>query len=371
MNAITFMPAQRVDTSLLIGLAGPSKSGKTYSALKMARGLAPDGPIYVIDTESNKAKHYAEEFDFLHGNLTAPFTSERYREAIQVAQAQGAKVIIVDSISHEHEGPGGMLEYQETEMQRLAGDDYNKRDRVKFLAWVKPKSAHNRFVNAILQINVHFIFCFRAKEKLALVKNAKGKQEPVPLGWQPICSDRFEYEMTARLMLPEGAKGVPNLDCNATQLDHHHQAFFPPGEPLSEKTGAALARWAVGSANSSQNLIPEDLIERADAVADDKQAKKEFWQGLSTAEKQIVTAHFAKPNTAAASQNDGETVSSGVLPSFEQFKTHLAKVQSLPEAENMREFFQDKIDTLQDGDLKRSYNTALDERILDLEPMGA
>jgi len=47
----TFRKAIREQTSVLLALAGSSGSGKTYSALRLARGLAGDrGRVALIDT---------------------------------------------------------------------------------------------------------------------------------------------------------------------------------------------------------------------------------------------------------------------------------------------------------------------------------
>src|SRR3546814_535683 len=114
-----FRPAVREQCYTLTGFAGPSGSGKTFSALAFAQGLKGDGKVAMIDTEARRGLHYADQFDYLYSELTAPFTPERYIEAIQAAQKAGASVIIVDSMSHEHEGPGGILEMHETELTRM------------------------------------------------------------------------------------------------------------------------------------------------------------------------------------------------------------------------------------------------------------
>ena len=255
----TFRPAIREQTSLLIGLAGPSSSGKTFSALRLATGMANGGPITVIDTESRRALHYADSFKFQHGELSAPFRPEHYLEALEAAKAFGSSVIIVDSQSHEHEGPGGILEWHEEELERMAGNDWAKRERVKFTAWIKPKRAHNRFVNSVLQLGVHVIFCFRAKPKLALIKNDKGKIEPVEMGWQPICSDRFEYEMTTLLMLPPNGQGIPDLSAQATKLQEQHKPFMKAGEQISEDMGKQFAEWAGGGATREPSHPPKNV----------------------------------------------------------------------------------------------------------------
>lgn len=244
---VTFRPAVRGDSSVMLGIAGPSRSGKTYSALRVATGMAQGGPIFLIDTESRRALQYADRFAFLHSDMAAPFASERYMKQILAARDAKAAVIIVDSASHEHEGPGGILEQHEAKLQKMAGNDYAKRDKLKFTAWIEPKAAHNRYVNTILQVNVHMIFCFRAKDKLELRKGDDGKIVPTPVGWTPICTDRFEYEMTSMLLLPEGARGVPDLNAKASGLREPIDRMIKPGQVLDEAFGKRLAEWARGA----------------------------------------------------------------------------------------------------------------------------
>ena len=94
-----------------LGLQGPSGSGKTYSALLLANGLSDDwNKIAVIDTENGSADLYAHLGNYQVLQLTKPFTPERYIEAIETCEKQGMKVVIIDSISTEWEGSGGILE---------------------------------------------------------------------------------------------------------------------------------------------------------------------------------------------------------------------------------------------------------------------
>jgi RecA/RadA recombinase len=110
--SFSLRPAVREKIGLLFGIAGASGSGKTYSALTLARGIANGtGRIAVIDTEAGRALHYApppsakadgvKTFDFLHLDFQPPFTPERYIEAIRACEEAGATVIVIDSMSHE------------------------------------------------------------------------------------------------------------------------------------------------------------------------------------------------------------------------------------------------------------------------------
>jgi hypothetical protein len=240
-------PATFACDALMLGLAGPSSSGKTLSALKIATGLCPDKPIFFGDTERGRGLLYARQFKYQYVQIDPPYSPARYLEFVKYCVAEGAGCIITDSMSHEHEGEGGILEMQEAELNRMAGDNYGRREAMKFTAWIKPKAEHNRMVNGIIQQRCHMIMTFRAKEKLELVpveKNGKKTIEPVKAGWSAICTDRFEYEMTAMLILPPGSKGRPAFSEKSTKLNDDLAAIFHDGEQLSEDHGARLRAWA-------------------------------------------------------------------------------------------------------------------------------
>lgn len=245
--------AKRAAVPLLIGLMGPSGGGKTYSALRLAAGIqrVTDGDVYVIDTESRRALHYADRFRFRHVPFGAPFSPLDYLAAIEHCARKRAGVVIVDSMSHEHEGPGGVLEMHEAEIQRLSGGEAGKAERVKMLAWSKPKQQRRRLINSILQLGMHAIFCFRAKEKLKVVPG----RPPAPLGWMPIAGDEFLFEMTVNALLLPGAGGVPAWTVSDDEPGSRAMIKLPEQfrstllgaqGPLSEDVGAELAKWAAG-----------------------------------------------------------------------------------------------------------------------------
>ena len=247
-----FRPAVREATPLLSGLVGPSGSGKTLSALRLAVGIQKvrGGQIVAIDTEARRMLHYADHFKFLHLEFTSPFGSERYAEAIKAAaeEAKGG-VVIVDSMSHEHEGPGGYLDYHEQEVKRLVEKGgFRNEMAAQIPAWNRPAQRRRLLINTILQINCAFVFCFRAKEKLMIRKG----QDPVPLGWQAIAGDEFVYEMTTRCLLPPAAAGVPDWSDDAfklgvPKLPKSLRHAFENGQQLDEATGEKLAKWSAGA----------------------------------------------------------------------------------------------------------------------------
>lgn len=257
-RVFTDSPAVRSEVPLFVGLVGPSGGGKTYSALRLATGIqqVTGGDIFYIDTEANRAKHYAELFKFRHVPFTAPFSPDDYLAVIRHCQKQGAKIVCVDSMSHEHEGPGGVLEMHDKISLRMAKGDENRTEQYNFPAWAEPKAQRRALINALLQMQMHFVTCFRAKEKLKMVKvkqeNGFLKNTPVPQGWQPIAGDEYVYEMTLNCLLLPGANGVPTwapeekAEVQMIKLPQQFKAMFKDNPVLSEAIGRKLAEWAKG-----------------------------------------------------------------------------------------------------------------------------
>lgn len=239
--SVEFRPAKREHVPLLLGVAGGTGSGKSYSALRLARGLADGKPFGFIDTENGRGLHYADAFpEMQHARLEAPFRPERYADAIQAA-AQQFGVIVVDSMSHEWAGDGGCLDWHD----ELMGGDQKK----NLSAWIKPKLAHKRMVTRLLQVNAHVVLAFRAEPKVEAVRKPDGSTQIIPKpslvgldGWIPIAEKMLPYELTASFLLMADAPGVPR----PIKLQEQHRAFVPLGQPLTEETGRKLAEWAAG-----------------------------------------------------------------------------------------------------------------------------
>lgn len=302
--AFKFTPAKREAIALILGLAGGTGSGKTFSAMELATGLAGGKRFAVIDSEAGRAKHYADRFAFDHGDLAAPFTPERYLDAIIAAEAAHYPVVVVDSASHEWEGAGGMLEWQDAEVDRMAGDNWQKREAVKMAAWVKPKASHKRMVARLLQLRCHLILCFRAEEKIEMVRDAAdGKMKIVPKqsragreGWIPICEKRLPFELTASFLLLADAPGVPR----PIKLEEQHRALFPLERPIDRKAGELLADWAAGgtpkaSADTIEKLVADYAkCTTAAALVDLEKRREAFWTRSTSVESKASLSAASK-----------------------------------------------------------------------------
>jgi hypothetical protein len=168
-----------------------------------------------------------------------------YLAALEYCKSNGATTVVVDSMSHEHEGPGGVLEQHAEAVDRLSRGDPKRAGAVTMLAWSKPKAARRKLINSLLQLGMNVIFCFRAKEKLKLPDRGSRDREPTQLGWMPIAGDEFVYEMTTRFLLPPQADGVPQL---TSDYPGEREVIKIPSGPtqLTEDIGEKMARWAAG-----------------------------------------------------------------------------------------------------------------------------
>lgn len=306
--------AVRESVPLLVGLMGASNSGKTWSSLRLATGIqeVTGGDIYGIDTEARRMLHYADTFKFKHVSFDAPFGSLDYLAAIQHCVKQGAKVIIIDSMTHEHSGPGGYLMTQEAEVERMAGDDYAKRERVKMAGWIKPAKLRGQMISGILQLNVNLIFCFRAKEKTKPVKGG-GIQE---LGFMPIAGEELLFEQTVNCLLMPKSNGVPTWRSDQMgekmmmKLPSQFEGIFAENKSLDEATGRALAEWAKGGP-----------AQRVDHTAAGHEAAKRgpdalaaWWASVPTAAKKTVPADArATMKTTAAAVQQPQTEDADVI----------------------------------------------------------
>jgi len=284
----TIRPAVREKIGLLFGLAGPSGSGKTYTALLLGVALvATEGALGVIDTESGRALHYAPRpgekadgvrtFDFLHLDLAAPFTPERYVEAVRALEAAGATAIVIDSMSHEWAGEGGCSDIQMMEAEKMATNretgvvDEWRIDAVTAPAWKRPKLRHQRMMARLIQTRPHLIFCLRAQEKVKIQKKTTGKgTEIIPIGFQPICEKAFMFEMSGSFMLHPDRPGAPDYSL-PHKLNADLRAIFPDGEVVRAEAGARLRAWAeTGADRPPLDKAAEGARELVERIQDTK-----------------------------------------------------------------------------------------------------
>lgn len=275
-------PATRASVKPLIGFYGKSGGGKTLSSLLVARGIAgPKGRIVVIDTENRRASIFA---DVVVGgysviNVAPPFSPERYWEAIQAAES-ASDVIVVDSFSHEWAGEGGVLDMQEGELERMAGDNWSKREACKMSSWIKPKMAHKRLVERLLRLSQPLIVCLRGEEKTHMDKDDKGKtQVHTDKFSSPIADPRFIFEMLIHAEVfakPNDAGHMIGGYLRITKITHHDIISLLPknGEQIGIAHGEALARWCLGG----KAQAPAPKLETSKSISTSADLKRQLWK---------------------------------------------------------------------------------------------
>jgi len=252
--------ATRKKSKLRLNISGPAGSGKTYSALKMAKGLIGDwSKIAVIDTENGSASLYEHLGGFQTVDLQAPFTPERYIEAIDMCIAGGIECIIIDSSSHEWSGSGGCVEINEHLAQtKFKGNTWS--------AWSQTTPRHDAFVNKVLQCPVHVITCTRSKMETVMTDDKKVKK----LGMKDIQREGWEYELTVSLNL--------DRDTHTAQASKDRTELFEGLDPfvITEKTGELIKQWC------EQGVDVE-----AEKAKEQAEQQKKFAAALKAAEKSL------------------------------------------------------------------------------------
>lgn len=219
--------ATRKKSKLRLNISGPAGSGKTMSALLMAYGLIGDwGKIAVIDTENGSAALYSHLGPFQTIDLQAPFTPERYIQAIDICLQGGMECIILDSSSHEWNGPGGCIDINEQLAQtKFKGNTWS--------AWSVTTPRHDAFVQKVLQCPAHVITCTRSKMETVMTDDKKVKK----LGMKDIQREGWEYELTVSMNI--------DRDTHTATASKDRTELFERMDPfvITPATGELIRDW--------------------------------------------------------------------------------------------------------------------------------
>lgn len=261
---VVLKKAKRSQVFLKLGLSGASGSGKTLSSLLLAFGLlerkyptlSPEElweKIAIIDTENGSGELYVGTV--VHGQkigeynaipLSAPFSPEKFIEAIDVCEKNGIEVAILDSASKVWTGEGGLLEEQATAAKR-SGNSYT--------AWRDVTPSHNRFVEKLLQSKLHIIVTMRAKQEYVQEKGQDGRTSIRKVGLEPEMRKGIEFEFTTFLEINAeheafGAKDRMNLVADKTFV-------------ITPATGSMMMEWLEGADLSSDVVIATSQVRPA------------------------------------------------------------------------------------------------------------
>lgn len=232
--------AKRQKIKVPIMMTGASGSGKTASSLILAFGIVermhPDlteeelwEKVALIDSEHERALLYADSTigethigQFLHLDLVAPFSVERYRQAFKICKEAGVEVVVIDSLSHAWSGPGGILEV-------VSNAGGSMRD------WNDVKPLEQEFLKLVTENDLYVIGTTRSKQGYDFQKNDVGKTEVIKVGLKPDQKDTLEYEFAISFRIDQ------NHVANATKDNSN---MF--GEPfkITPETGHKIFDWS-------------------------------------------------------------------------------------------------------------------------------
>lgn len=246
---MAFQPAQNFERNLRLALIGPPKSGKSYTALTIAHALVgPGGKVAVIDTENASAAKYAELFPPFDVSELEKFNPDDYVKEIKEAERLGYDVLIIDSLTHAWNGPGGLLEYKD-QVAKSGKPGMNG-----YTAWSEASPKHTKLMHTITHSKMHIIVTMRTKVEYVLEQNDKGKSTPVRMGLAPIQRDETEYEFDIMGVMDRmHTMSVEGSRCSA--LDN--QIIPTPGAEVAEM----LKAWLAGQP-APERMATEDQLER-------------------------------------------------------------------------------------------------------------
>lgn len=239
---------EQIYTKML--LSGPSGSGKSYSALRVATGIAGrvgEGTrIGYIGTEGMRDKLYANEFDYDLISLEE-YSPDYYIAAIDAFLDADYKVIIIDSMTH-------LWNWVQDQVQlQTKGDN-------TFQAWGKYKKENKKIIEKILLAPAHIIVTARGKDEYVLEANSRGKMAPRKVGVGTQQDKDIEYEYMVTWMIDQDTHLAEAVKDNTHIFEGKIQV-------LDEKSGEALYDWANdGDPVKSPAQRTEEIRKMQDAI---------------------------------------------------------------------------------------------------------
>lgn len=233
--------ARREKQKAIIGFIGPSGSGKTVGALLTAYGivsemfseLSPEEvweKIGVIDTEHSRSQLYVNETfgdvkvgEFLHLDLEPPYSTDRYQQALELMVKEGVEVIVIDSLSHNWQGEGGIVDTH----ANMTGNSFQN--------WGKLAGETNNLVKTLTRNNIHILCTLRTKTEYVVEPNEQGKAAPRKVGTKPMQKDEMEYEFMINFMF--------SADHVATTTKDNTRLFEDRPQLINEGVGRSLYKW--------------------------------------------------------------------------------------------------------------------------------
>lgn len=186
--AIQIKKAQRSQTKMRLLLSWASGSGKTYSALLVAKGLAwgDMSKVCVIDTEHNSSSLYSDLWDFSVVQIDPNnCTTDVLCEAFDEIEKAGFDCIIIDSTTHWR---NAMLELNDKFTKQNYGNS--------FTSWRQTNKHYVKLIERMLSSKCHVVATARSKSDYVIETNDKGKASIKKVGLKAEARDWFSFEFT-------------------------------------------------------------------------------------------------------------------------------------------------------------------------------
>lgn len=302
---MAFQKAKREQIWAKVLLNSPSGGGKTYSALRLATGIARmcGSRVAAIDTENGRIRYYANEFDFDDMQLEEPYSPEKYMEAIDEAVKAGYKVLVIDSTSHEWNFCLDLV-------NNMPGTN-------SYTKWKSVTPRHNAFQEKILQAPIHIIATVRGKDEYVL-EDSNGKKVPKKVGLGYTQRDGAEFNYTVTLNLDQSTHRF-----SATKDNTH--LFEDRYDVLTEADGEAIYEWA--NSGEAPAHKPQPTTAPATAKAEDIPSKI---LAIDAKVKQLQNQGVAKEDLVAAIKNVmGTTANYNRITDMKTANDVLAKLNEL------------------------------------------
>lgn len=327
-----FRPAALDGVGVFGCIAGTSRSGKSLTALRIARGIAgPQGRIAAIDTEGRRLSHYAAhpreaemhgedgrtfKYHFDVFDMQSPYDPLRFCDIVNEAEAQGYDCMVIDSFSLEWSGVGGVRDRYN---QRF--EECNRNQKLSDKCWDWAKDPHKKMRDRLLQSRMPVIFCIRCNE---VSKHLAGGREGT---WRMEQDQRFIYEWTFSLTMHPNTQGVARYDLktptgeDAFKMPLLFRAWFPDGQHITEEAGRHIQEWRTShSADklAARRTVREIVQDRCVAAGDDAD----------------INAIEALPAVQKALADAPDTVKAEIRRTIAEARERIAKVRASMQIEN-------------------------------------
>lgn len=264
-----FKKAERHQAFLRAQLIGVSGSGKTFTALQIARGLAAtDLRVAVVDSERGTSALYADQFDFdfvnvvevpckPQGRQPGKFDPERYITAINAAETEGFGVLVIDSLTHAWSGEGGVQEIVDGAKAKFGGN--------AFAAWSIGGPLWNKLLDTIVNARLHVIATARAKAEYVETEGRGGKKtyEKVGTRADQRAEAEFEFDFVAKMDLDHNLVvektrypdlGGAVVHCPSPALGRQLREWLAGGKPVAYYDAEEFERRLIAAAGPAATL---------------------------------------------------------------------------------------------------------------------